>query len=146
MIRPLRPAGFWRRGAALGADALWLFCVSGALTWLLFGTPLSAGAGLASGLIHDLLPAVVFVAGWRWFGMTPGKLLLELRVVDVRGGGHPTLMRSILRYLGYFISALPLGLGFLWAVFDRRNEAWHDKLARTRVMVVEEAVLPERVA
>lgn len=148
MIRELRPSGFWRRAAAMGVDWLWLFCVTGALAWLIFGMPLpSAGdsqAAIGARWIHNLLPAVVFIAGWRLFGTTPGKLLLELRVVDARTGGRPSWPRAIVRYIGYFVSALPLGLGFLWMLFDRRKQTWHDKLARTRVIVVEEAVLPER--
>ncbi len=132
----------------MGVDWLWLFCVTGALAWLIFGMPLpSAGASQAAigaRWIHNLLPAVVFIAGWRLFGTTPGKLLLELRVVDARTGGRPSWPRAIVRYIGYFVSALPLGLGFLWMLFDRRKQTWHDKLARTRVIVVEEAVLPER--
>jgi len=148
VIRELRPAGFWRRAAAFGVDWLWLFCVTGALSWIVFGTALPL-PGTASGaastgvqVIHELLPAAVCVIGWTAYGTTPGKLLLELRVVDARHGGRPSLVQSLLRYVGYFVSALPLGLGFVWIVFDRRKQALHDKLARTRVIVVEETVLP----
>lgn len=148
MIRELRPSGFWRRAAAMAIDWFWLFCVTGALAWVVFGVPLPSGgasqAAVGARWIHNLLPAVVFIAGWRLFGTTPGKLLLELRVVDARTGGRPSWPRAIVRYIGYFISALPLGLGFFWMLIDRRNkQTWHDKLARTRVIVVEEAILPE---
>jgi uncharacterized RDD family membrane protein YckC len=27
-----------------------------------------------------------------------------------------------------------LGLGFLWVIFDKRNQAWHDKMANTLVV------------
>jgi uncharacterized RDD family membrane protein YckC len=40
----------------------------------------------------------------------------------------------ILRFLGYFVSAFPLYLGFLWAALDRRKQGWHDKIARTIVI------------
>lgn len=147
MIRELRPGGFWRRGAALGVDWLWLFCLGGSLTWILFGSPLGRGGAmwpdLGAQLIRDVLPAVVFIVGWRLYGTTPGKLLLELRVVDARTGERPSWGRAILRYVGYFLSALPLGLGFFWALIDRRNQTFHDKLAHTRVIVVEEAILPK---
>jgi uncharacterized RDD family membrane protein YckC len=29
---------------------------------------------------------------------------------------------------------LPLGLGFYWALVDKNNQAWHDKIAGTRVI------------
>lgn len=148
MIQALRPAGFWRRGAALAMDGLWLFCTAGALSWLVFGAALpgaAPGPGVAAAgtsAIHQLLPAVVAVVGWWRFGATPGKVLLELRVVDARSGEWPSLAQSLLRYLGYFVSALPLGLGFVWAAVDREKAALHDRLARTRVVVVAEEILP----
>ena len=147
MIRERYAAGFWRRAAAFGVDALWLFCVTGALSWVLFGTvyatPGAAGGGRALGaqLLQELLPAVVFIVGWTRYGTTPGKFLLELRVCDARTGGRPDAVQSILRYVGYIVSALPLGLGFVWIAFDPRRQALHDKLARTRVVVVEEPIL-----
>ena len=136
MIRAARYAGFWRRAAALGVDALWLFCVTGALGFVLFGDPWP-GAG-AAWVLRDLLPALVFVIGWAQFGATPGKLLLDLRVVDVARGERPGYVRAIIRYLGYFVSFLTLGLGFLWVVFDRRSQALHDKLAGTCVIVADD--------
>lgn len=148
MIRVLGTGGFWRRGAAFGLDALWLFCVAGTLSWLLVGIALPWGPalsarGLAAQTLHELLPAAVCVIGWTRYGMTPGKLLLELRVVDVDSGGRPGWVRSIIRYIGYFVSALPLGLGFVWAAFDRDGRALHDRLAGTRVVRIEETVLPD---
>lgn len=147
MIRTLGPAGFWRRAGAFGIDWLWLFCVAGTLSWLVFGVALPYGLDgtwrvSGAALIHELLPALVLVVGWARYGTTPGKLLLDLRVVDARSGGRPGAVQAVLRYVGYFVAALPLGLGFLWIVFDRRKQGLHDKLARTRVVVVEEAILP----
>jgi len=147
MIRVLGTAGFWRRGAALGVDAMWLFCAGGALTWLLFGTALPFGpatsvTAMAAQAVHKLLPAAVFIVGWARWGCTPGKLLLELRVVDARTGERPGWVQSGIRYIGYLVSALPLGLGFLWAAFDRNGAALHDKLAGTRVVRIDERVLP----
>ncbi len=145
MTQALRASGFWRRAAAVGVDALWLFCLAGAVSWLLFGSPLmyewDARAVLGSWLLRDALPALVSIGGWWRFGATPGKVLLELRVVDARSGGRPGLGRCLVRYIGYFLSALPLGLGFVWMLFDRRRQTWHDKLARTRVVLVEEPIL-----
>lgn len=148
MIRVRGAAGFWRRGAALGVDAMWLFCLAGTLAWLLVGIPLPwgmplTGRVLTAQLVHELLPAAVFIVGWALRGASPGKLLLELRVVDARSGRHPGWVQSAIRYLGYLVSALPLGLGFLWAAFDRERRALHDRLAGTRVVHVAESLLPE---
>lgn len=136
-----RNAGFWRRAAAFGVDALWMFSVSGVIAILLVGEPWPAfgdpGAlATAAALIGELLPVVVFVIGWGRYGRTPGKLLLDLRVVNARTGEPPGYVRAFVRYIGYFLSALPLGLGFLWIVFDRQRQGLHDKLAGTRVVMV----------
>ncbi len=149
MIRVLGAGGFWRRGAAFGIDAMWLFCVAGTLSWLLLGIALPWGTalsarGLAAQSLHELLPALVCVIGWVRYGMTPGKLLLELRVIDAASGARPGWTRAIIRYLGYFVSALPLGLGFVWAAFDRDGRALHDRLAGTRVVRIEETVMADR--
>lgn len=71
-------------------------------------------------------------------GQTPGKALLGLRVVPLRGG-KMSLWRAILRYSGYYLSGVAFGLGFLWVVVDDRRLAWHDKLARTCVIYVWDA-------
>jgi uncharacterized RDD family membrane protein YckC len=38
------------------------------------------------------------------------------------------------RYLGYFVSAIPLFLGLIWVGIDGRKQGWHDKLAGTVVI------------
>jgi uncharacterized RDD family membrane protein YckC len=94
---------------------------------------LSPDARLA--LLENLLPALITVALWALAGATPGKFLLECRVVDARTGRRPGWLRASVRYLGYFVSLLPLGLGFFWIAWDRRKQGWHDKLAGTLVVV-----------
>jgi uncharacterized RDD family membrane protein YckC len=65
-------------------------------------------------------------------GQTVGKQLTGVIVLEP--DGHIlSLHRSVVRVLYMFLSALPFGLGFLWAMWDRNQETWHDKLARTTV-------------
>ncbi len=144
MSTAARNAGFWRRAAAFGVDALWLFSLTGVIAIFLTGQPWPAftGAGFLATLaavISELLPPAVCIVGWGRFGRTPGKLLLDLRVVNARTGELPGYVRAFIRYIGYFVSALPLGLGFLWIVFDRQRQGLHDKLAGTRVVMVADA-------
>jgi len=72
------------------------------------------------------------------FGATPGKHMMQLRVIDANTGDKPGWGKSTLRYLAYIISLLPLGLGFLWIAWDRRKQGFHDKIARTLVIYVPE--------
>jgi len=37
-------------------------------------------------------------------------------------------------FFSYWVSATPLFLGFIWILFDRERQGWHDKLADTHVI------------
>lgn len=91
-------------------------------------------AGPADFLISWVLPTVLTVACWRAWQATPGKMAIAARVVDARTGGNPTLNQLVIRALGYFLSTLVFGLGFVWVAFDLRKQGWHDKLANTVVI------------
>jgi len=86
-------------------------------------------------LAENLLPAVLTIALWVAFGGTPGKLMLNCKIIDARTGGKVGIGRAVLRYLGYFVSAIVFCLGFLWIAWDRRKQGWHDKIAGTLVIV-----------
>jgi len=64
---------------------------------------------------------------------TFGKRLLGLRVTNDQGQ-RLTIARSFGRNFGKIISYIPLGLGFLWAIWSKRRRAWHDMLAKTLVV------------
>ena len=81
-----------------------------------------------------LAPAAYVVVFWHWRSATPGKIVLGLLVVNARTGQAPGLGQAIGRYFAYFVSALPLCLGFIWIAFDSRKQGWHDKLAGTVVV------------
>jgi uncharacterized RDD family membrane protein YckC len=68
-------------------------------------------------------------------GSTLGKRVLKLKVVgenmQLIGYGKATLRETI----GKMISLIPCGLGYIWAGFDDRKQAWHDKIAHTFVII-----------
>lgn len=90
--------------------------------------------GPADFWISWVLPAIVTVVCWLTQQATPGKMLIGARVVDAQTGGRITTGQAVGRYLAYFVSALPVGLGFLAAGADLRKQGWHDKLAGTVVL------------
>jgi len=74
---------------------------------------------------------------WTLTGQSIGKLVFGLRVVRARPGAASSrlgLGRATLRFIGYWLSALPFGMGFVCAAFDRQGRALHDRLAGTRVV------------
>jgi uncharacterized RDD family membrane protein YckC len=85
-------------------------------------------------LVQLVLAAVAIILFWISRSATPGKMAIGAEIVDARTGGKPTTGQFIGRYFAYYVSMLPLFLGFLWIAFDRRKQGWHDKLAGTVVV------------
>ena len=77
-------------------------------------------------------------------GQTIGKRMLGIRVYDFGGSGGPIgYGRAFIRWLGRIISGIPCYLGYLWMLWDKEKQTWHDKLATT-VVVPESAYPVER--
>ena len=66
-------------------------------------------------------------------GQTVGKYVMGVRVVRM-DGERMTVPISFIRWLGYFISAIPLGLGFWMVTVDRERRTLHDRLTGTCVI------------
>jgi uncharacterized RDD family membrane protein YckC len=144
-------AGFLRRAGAFGIDMLIVSLASSAFIAALFGAdalnPSSQQPGSTALpdwrilLIEHVLPALWFIGFWLLWMATPGKLLFDCHIADARSLGRPRPVQLLLRYLGYLLSSLPLGLGFLWILVDRRRQGWHDKLSRTVVIMQDDSRL-----
>jgi uncharacterized RDD family membrane protein YckC len=148
-------AGFASRFVAFIVDLLLinavLFAVSVGLSLILnfFGftnifTLLARNASPESriaGIITLLISLVVFLAlfigypvfFWVYAGQTPGKALMGLRVATL-DGAPMSVGRALIRATGYWLSALPLFLGFVWIAIDDERQGWHDLLAGTCVI------------
>lgn len=141
-VEPEQPrvhfAGFWIRFAATLIDSLWLMALTFWLGWMVYGPVYFQSESLMLGgadlVISYLLPFVLTLLFWHFRAATPGKALLGLRIVDAKTLGKAPAGRLCLRYLGYYLSALALMLGFVWVGIDARKQGLHDKLARTLVI------------
>jgi hypothetical protein len=58
----------------------------------------------------------------------------KAKIVDAKTGGKPSTGQLIGRYFAYFLSMLPLFLGFIWVAWDRKKQGLHDKLSGTVVI------------
>jgi uncharacterized RDD family membrane protein YckC len=90
-------------------------------------------AAAIGGLLGTLLVFVYGVLGWSINGQTVGDILLGVRVVRA-DGNRISLGRAITRMVGAYLAGFVLFIGFFWALFDRRRQGWHDKLAGTAVV------------
>jgi uncharacterized RDD family membrane protein YckC len=138
MDEPLHYAGFWMRVLANLIDAVILAVLIVVLIVAFYGiSNLNSATSDLEGTLGSVVQiglAVVIVAFWRYWGGTPGKLLLSQRIIDARTGKAASTRQLIGRFFAYIVSAVPLGLGFLWVAFDPRKQGWHDKLAGTVVI------------
>ena len=86
-------------------------------------------------LVLLLLIVGFFGVSWTRSGQTLGMATWRLRVE--REDGRRLTWGDTLRRLGWaLVSLLPAGLGFAWVLFDPERRAWHDRLSRTRIVVV----------
>ena len=133
---PVPRASFLQRFAAYFVDTMILGLVTGCLGSF-FGVIGSAARGGPwsdmAGAIGLVIPAAYFFWAYSTDGQTVGKRILKIKVVS-RDGTPLNWRKGLLRTVGYFLSSLPFGLGFLWALWDEDMQAAHDKIAGTCVV------------
>lgn len=67
-------------------------------------------------------------------GQTLGKRAMGIRVVRTDGQALSMLDAFLRNVIGYFVSIITIFIGFIWAIFDKENQAVHDKIAGTIVI------------
>ena len=83
----------------------------------------------------------------RWRAQTPGKIAMSIAVSDASTGSPPSFRQAVMRWLllgiswslvvpvlGPVLGLVVLMLSYTSAFWDRRQQNWNDKIARTRVI------------
>lgn len=129
-----KKSGLFRRWFANAIDpsvAIILYFILFSIFATIFGN--SGGGGVA--IVIVTIGYGVFFCWLLSKGMTLGKWLLREKVVEKLTGNYPGFWRMVLREtIGKGVSGIFFGLGFLWAIWDKDNQAWHDKIAGTVVV------------
>lgn len=68
------------------------------------------------------------------YGATIGKIVMKIRVVDLKTFSNPNVLSSLNRAIFRIVSETFFYLGFLWGVLEPAKQTWHDKTARTLVV------------
>lgn len=152
LAAPVEPAakvrwgGFWRRANALSIDLFVISLLSsimGAMAYVGYKVGLGAH-GLVIGGDNTSALFAILTLGWlgltaAYFivlhgsgGQTIGKKLLGLRVVGA-DRQPPSLRQAALRWLA-LVGFAPVGLGFLWVIWQAEKRGWHDIVAQTWVV------------
>lgn len=138
-------AGFWVRLAAYIIDSAILLIpllvvrllISGVLS-VLEGTPFD-GNVLFNYTIKDILLYIFQILYFVLFvsstGTTPGKKLMNLRVVSAETGEMPGFFDVLYREtIGRFLCGLFLCIGYIAVGIDKEKRGFHDMLSDTRVI------------
>jgi uncharacterized RDD family membrane protein YckC len=128
------PAGIDRRLMAIAVD--FAAVTAGFLGFLMVFV--ACTPHLPSGLTAAALAAVVYGSLWLLYqmlffsfsGATAGMMYarIALCTFDDQNPTRPALRR---RVAAWWLSGVPLGLGFLWCFVDEDNLSWHDRMTRT---------------
>jgi uncharacterized RDD family membrane protein YckC len=141
-------ASFWKR--------LFAYLIDSAIVGFIVGVPAGCLGGIAplfmTEMDEELLVFVIviialivglwaviasilyFAIMWSRTGQTLGKKLLGIKVVTAEWV-PPSFWRAAGRaVIGYWLSDLVFGLGFLWMLWDDYQQCWHDKLFGTYVI------------
>lgn len=133
----MQNAGFLRHIAAMLYDAL----LVGALLFLATipfiaargGEPVERGDNLVYQVTLLIVIYAFFVGFWCGPGRTLGMQSWRLQLLNDKGE-VPTVSQASLRLLASLLSWLPLGLGFLWQLWDSEKLTWHDRISHTRLV------------
>ena len=67
-------------------------------------------------------------------GQTIGKKAMSIRVIDFTNGASLEQSKAIVRAVVRYISGAACGIGFIWALFNKEKQTWHDLAAQTVVV------------
>ena len=133
----MQNTGLLRRLAAMLYDSLLvaalLFMATVPFIAMRGGEPVDAGNNLLYRIVLAVVVYAFFVGFWSRSGRTLGMQSwgLQLETVD---GDIPSAATASLRFFAALISLLPLGLGFLWQIWDSEKLTWHDRISKTRLV------------
>ena len=140
--RELEYVGFWPRVGASLIDTVLLLIILIPIIHMVYGPSYWGSESFIQGpldfLINYVLPAIAVIAFWVARQATPGKMAIGAKIVDSKTGRPASTGQLVGRYLGYYVSSIPLCLGLIWVAFDDKKQGWHDKLAGTVVIRVKD--------
>ena len=131
---PCRPASISQRTFAAGVDVTVAgsgVAVFAAVAYKMLDSP-SLTKPLMVGIVAS---AVVLWSTYQYLfvvhsGTTLGMLAARIRIRTFLGK-PASLGQRRNRILGFYLSALSLGMGLMWAFVDVDELCWHDRLSRT---------------
>ena len=135
----LRYAGLIRRLFAIFYDCFLLIAILFIVSML--ATALNQGKAVQPGdAFYPLFVFVIFALSYlyfAWFWIHGGQSLgMKTWRIQLQGceGNVIGWKTAAIRFAVAIFSWGILGIGFLWAVFDKKNRCWHDLISNTVII------------
>ena len=126
-------AGFWRRFVAHLCDGVNTLVV--VIPFNILAT--AVGGDNNGGLISMVgtIAGVYMLARWTGQrGGSPLRVRYGVLVIDEHDGSFIGTKRAVYRILMSYVSQMVLLLGYFWMLWDKDNQTWHDKVAKSVVV------------
>jgi uncharacterized RDD family membrane protein YckC len=94
-----------------------------------------AGA-IVLGLIGIVVVGIIYFRALGHTGQTWGRKIVGVKVVDAKTGNVLGIGRAIGRQLAQAIVSGNCVLGYLWMLWDKEKQTWHDKIIGSIVVRV----------
>lgn len=129
-------AGLFRRLFAIFYDGFLLtailFIVAAIANALNQGNPIEPGNTFYPVFVFIIFILSYLYFAWFWIhgGQTLGMKTWRMQLQSI-SGNKITWKTSAIRFLCAIVSWSIFGLGFLWALFDKKSRCWHDLASKT---------------
>lgn len=81
-------------------------------------------------MVNIIIVGTYFISFWVYYGATPGKMIMHMKIVNAVTLEQPGKWQFIKRFCGYFTA-----LFGIWSiVVSKQRQALHDKMAQTVVI------------
>ena len=97
------------------------------------GEPVDASENLLYRTVLAVIIYGFFIGFWTYSGRTLGMQSWRLQL-ETMDGGKISISTATIRFFAALLSWAPLGLGFLWSLWDKDGLAWHDRISKTRLV------------
>lgn len=129
-------AGIFRRLFAISYDAFLLIAILFAVSAI--ATSLNSGKAVEpDDTLYPVFVIIIFGLSYlyfAWFWIHGGQSLgMKTWQIKLQSDSNDIIDWKVtaIRFVSAIFSWGILGLGFLWAIFDKKNRGWHDLISKT---------------
>jgi len=137
-MEDFRYASFIRRLIAFCIDVIIVTLLNTIMQqiwlWMSMTFSLMIDQNIVDYVIGILSGPVYFIGMFYYCQATIGSMIVKIRLLSESGDKASFKQIAFRETIGKLISGIILGYGYFWIIADKRNQGFHDKMARTIVI------------